>query len=495
MEHGLGTAYIGLRVADTLGLGEADREAIYYGALIKDAGCTACSSLLGVLFPDDTQRPAAQARLIDRARLGDVLSWLAQGVPDDSSLPVRAARLLSLLAQCGQVMKEVTTSHCEVAALFARRLGFGNHVQRAVRFQTERWDGKGPAYGLKGNVPPIAARMVHLAQVAELWHGVGGRSVARTRVRGARGKRLDPEVAAAFLSVAERDEFWRELEHDSRQAYVLAMRPATSAELRTEAQIDMVCEALADFADIRARTRWNHSSDVAKQTVAIAQQLGLGRTEQRRARRAALLHDLGAVSVPIAVLDKKEPLSEGERELLRLHSHYTERVLERVGPLHDLAVEASADHEWVNGEGYHHHLVGDQIPLVGRIMAVADTYLSLASDQKEALEPARAMSTLEPLVGTQLDGLCFEGLVNVLTGLPTERTSPPRVALSDGLTEREVEVLRLLARGLSNPQIGQALVISRKTVEHHLEHIYNKLDISTRTSAVAYAVHRGLAAP
>jgi HD-GYP domain-containing protein (c-di-GMP phosphodiesterase class II) len=497
MEHGIGSAYIGLRVADGLGLGDQEREAVYYGALLKDAGCTACASLLGALFPDDARRRAAQsqARLIDRTRLGEVLGWLANGVPDDSSLPVRGARLLSLLARCGPVMKEVTRSHCEVAELFARRLGFGHHVQQAVRFQTERWDGKGPAYGLRGNASPIAARVVQLAQVAEIWHGFGGRSVAQARVREARGKRFDPEVAAAFLSLAEREGFWRELAQDSLHADVLAMRPATPAELRTEAQIDAVCEALADFADIRARPRWNHSPDVATQAVAIGERLGLSQGAVRRARRAALLHDLGIVTVPLAVLDRPGPLSEGEREHLRLHSHYTERVLERVGPLRDLAVEASTDHEWVNGQGYHHRLAGDQIPLVGRILAVADMYLAPTSDRQASAEAAQRLASLQTLVGAQLDASCWEALVGVATGLPPERSASRRAASADLLTEREIEVLRLLARGLSNPQIADSLVISKKTVEHHLEHIYNKLGISTRTSAVAYAVHRGLAEP
>jgi HD-GYP domain-containing protein (c-di-GMP phosphodiesterase class II) len=500
MEHGLGTAYIGLRLADMLGLGDAEREAVYYGALVKDAGCTACASLLGVLFPDEARRPAAQsqARLIDRTRLGDVLAWLSQGVPDERSLPVRAARLFSLVAHCGPVMQEVTRSHCEVAELFARRLGFGQQVQEAVRFQTERWDGKGPAYGLKGNVPPISARIVHLAQLAELWHGLGGRAVAQTRVREVGGTRFDPDLAAAFLSVAAHEAFWRTLEDGSLHQVVLAMRPATAAELRTEAQLDSVCAALADFTDIRAKSHWKHSSDVAETSVAIAELLGLGPLERRRARWAALLHDLGAVTVPVSVLDKHDmqaPLTEGEQDLLHLHSHYTQRLLERVGPLRDLAEEASADHEWVNGTGYHRRLLGDAIPLIGRIVAVADMYHAQASDRLGEWAPTQRLASLRPLVGRQLDARCFAALASVVVGGSTTRTGLRGAAPPDHLTDREIEVLRLLARGLSNPQIGETLVISRKTVEHHLEHIYNKLGISTRTAAVAYAVHRGLASP
>jgi HD-GYP domain-containing protein (c-di-GMP phosphodiesterase class II) len=233
---------------------------------------------------------------------------------------------------------------------------------------------------------------------------------------------------------------------------------------------------------------------VAKQALAIAGQLGLSRAEQQRVNRAALLHDLGVVTIPLAVLEKQEPLTDAEREYVRLHSHYTERLLERVEPLRHLALEASADHEWVNGEGYHRRLVGDQIPLIGRILAVADTHLASVSTHLGAPESEYDLLRLQPLVGTQLDRTCYDALASALTGLPSERQHVARAA-PDHLSEREVEVLQLLARGLSNPQIAHVLVISKKTVEHHLEHIYNKLGVSTRTSAVAYAVHQGLTQP
>lgn len=71
--------------------------------------------------------------------------------------------------------------------------------------------------------------------------------------------------------------------------------------------------------------------------------------------------------------------------------------------------------------------------------------------------------------------------------------SSPRCRQLGNLTEREAEVLRLLAQGQSNPQIAEALVISRKTVEHHLEHIYNKIGVTCRTSVVVYAVQQGIA--
>jgi HD-GYP domain-containing protein (c-di-GMP phosphodiesterase class II) len=205
------------------------------------------------------------------------------------------------------------------------------------------------------------------------------------------------------------------------------------------------------------------------------------------------VHDIGNVAIPLHILEKGDRRSAREWEYYRLHSYYTQRVLERVDPLQELAPAAAAAHEWINGQGYHRQLLGEQIPLHGRILAVADTYAQLAQQQGDQGEPADALRQMRPSVGAQFDGSCYEALAASLTGTHRVQRTVPRSRQLGDLTEREAEVLRLLALGQSNPQIAKALVISRKTVEHHLEHIYNKIGVTCRTSAVVYAVQHGIA--
>jgi len=272
-------------------------------------------------------------------------------------------------------------------------------------------------------------------------------------------------------------------------------------------KIEVVCEALADFVDIKTYESWNHSRIVAEVAVGMGSYLGLGEAEQTRLRCAALVHDIGNVAIPYRILEKGDRRSASEWEYYRLHSYYTQRVLERVEPLQELAPAAAAAHEWINGQGYHRQLIGEQIPLNGRILAVADTYAQLTQQQGNQLEPEDALRKMRPLVGIQFDGSCYNALAASLTSAHlVKRTSPEHRQLGDpslllrssgqgsgqALTEREAEVLRLLAQGQSNPQIAKALVISRKTVEHHLEHIYNKIGVTCRTSAVVYAVQQGI---
>jgi HD-GYP domain-containing protein (c-di-GMP phosphodiesterase class II) len=493
MEHGLNSAYLGLRLADMLNIPNEEREAVFYGALLKDVGCTACSATISAFFPDDELVPRLDFILVDPTRLNDIIAWFSRNVPLDSHLPNRISRLLSFLVQCGPVVKEMIRGHCEIGELFARRLGFPEYVQHTLRFQLERWDGKSLAYGLKGTAVPLAARILFVAVTLELAYGFGGPAAARALAREQRGARFDPEVVDAFLTLEKQADFWPTLEHESAQSVILAMQPPTSADRMMADQMEVVCEALADLVDIKIYESWNHSRIVAEVAVSMGSYLGLGGPEQTRLRCAALVHDIGNVAIPLHILEKGDSRSASEWEYYRLHSYYTQRVLERVAPLQELAPAAAAAHEWINGQGYHRQLIGEQIPLNGRILAVADSYAQLTQQQGDQVEPADALRKMRLLVGTQFDGSCYDALAASLTSAHRVKSTVPRRRQLGDLTEREAEVLRLLAQGQSNPQIAKTLVISRKTVEHHLEHIYNKIGVTCRTSAVVYAVQQGIA--
>ena len=170
--------------------------------------------------------------------------------------------------------------------------------------------------------------------------------------------------------------------------------------------------------------------------------------------------------------------------------YYTERVLSRVDKLSSLAPEAAAHHELINGDGYHRQLKGEQIPLGSRTLAVADTYAVISTGQDQPPDPEGVLQKMRTMAGSKLDAMSFESLVASLGGVPARRT--PKVQRPGNLSEREVEVLRELAKGLGNKQIGEALFISDKTVERHLDRIYDKLGVSTRTSAVVFGVQNGI---
>lgn len=488
MEHGIKTAYVGSMLADTIGLAAEDHVGVYYGALLKDAGCTACGTVMASFFDGDDLGPRADAILVRPDSVKDVIGWFWRHASSDPALPARLGRLCSFMTHCRALMKESVSAHCEVGEMFARRLALPVTVQQAIRFSWEHWDGKGLAYGLKGEQAPIAARVLHLAQVVQAAHTFGGQAAARAIATERRGTDFDPALVGPFLEISARPGFWDVPESESAQDAVLALKPASAFDLLDASQVDAVCEVLADFADVKSRSIWNHSLLVAESATAVARQLGLPVSETGRIRRAALVHDLGKAAVPVGILEK-ESLTTEESERFRLHPYYTERALSRVGPLRELAADAGAHHEHVDGSGYHRQLDRDRIPLGGRILAVADKFAILSRGQHGS-DPTRALETMFPLVGSQLDGDCYDALVASQGGSAPVR--PLRAKTASGLTDREVEVLRLLCGGISNREIAKTLVVSGKTVEHHLEHIYSKLDVTSRTAASVFAVQNGL---
>src|SRR6201999_2100520 len=170
-----------------------------------------------------------------------------------------------------------------------------------------------------------------------------------------------------------------------------------------------------------------------------------------RLRRAALVHDLGRLGVPNSIWDKPGPLSPAELERARMHVYLTERMLATSPALSPLAAIASQHHERLDGSGYPRGLTGGDITPARRILPPPARHAAGPRARKKREGPA-------------------------------------------GLTDREVEVLRLLARGMSNKEIAAELVISPKTASTHLEHIYAKLGVGNRALAGLFAAKHGLIA-
>ena len=496
-EHAVRACFIGMHIADHLGLDEAQRADLYYAHLLMDVGCTAWTSqLAGALLGDEIE---ARKDMFFAADPGDpkaMVGWLAEYVAPGASAGTRVRRSLEFALKGKALAREGFRNTCAVAHRFAQRLGMSEAVQQALLSVFEQWDGSGPN-AARGAQIPLTSRIVYATSFIEAFHSTGGREAAVRLAHQRGGKAFDPAVAAAFLAVCRQPGFWEQLELESLWSTVLAMEPPSPYRYLDEARLEDVALAFADFADLKSVYSAGHSRRVADLAERIARRLALPAAEVTTVRRAALLHDVGLVAVPSFTLDRPQAqLTQVEWERLRLHPYHAERILSLVPALASVLPLVAAHHERPDGRGYHRGLTGAHIPLGARLIAVADAFDDLTHDAAErpALDPAAALARMRVESGSGLDGEALDALTRELGEEPPAgaRGRAARRQWPAGLTDREVEILRLLARGLGRKQLARMLSLSEHTVRHHLEHVYNKLGVSTRVGATLFAIEHRL---
>jgi len=453
------------------------------------SGCAALSLTMTPVIKGDELAAIGDITLRDETNMLEMLDWLRRNVSPNAPLPTRILNLARALLHSPD--DGDARGVCEVAVRVAQRLDMPQGVQNAVGYYLERWDGRGP-FGLQGSKIPLNARLVHLSLKIEACNRLYGHIEAESMALEKAGKIFDPQLVDVFVSVAKTSDLWEEQANPNLREVVLDLEPDSSYRYIDEAKLDNVALAAADFVDLKSPSTVNHSRETALLAECMARRMGLPESEIVTIRRAALMHDLGHLALPSYILSNQQPLSEVDREKLRLHPYYTERIISRVTAFADIAAIAGLHHERMNGTGYYRGLSGDKLPVSACILALADEFQERlqAGRSNPGFDPKDVLKALEPDIGTMYSPECFAALAEEFdVAVP----SPPRAQeWPAGLTDREVEVLQQVAKGSTNRQIAQELVISERTVAHHLEHIYDKIGISSRAAAVFFAMEHEL---
>ncbi|HEY1643869.1 MAG TPA: HD domain-containing phosphohydrolase [Streptosporangiaceae bacterium] len=486
MDHVLRQCLISLRLAQSLGLDEADREVVFYAALLAWVGCHVDAYEQARWFGDDLALKA-DFRRVDFASAAAgplfMLRHLGAGRP-----AAERARLGAAFAGDGrQAADAMLKNHWLAADDLAARLGLAQRVRDSVEQTFERWDGRGVPKGARGEEILLTSRLVALADVVEVYHHAGGTDAAVAVALERRGTQFDPRVVDVFA--AEAAALFADLDEASSWENVIDAEPGLGARL-ADAELDGALAAIADFTDVKSPFTIGHSRGVAGLAGRAARGCGLDDRAARLVRRAALVHDLGRLGVSNAVWDKPGRLSPAETERVRLHPYLTERMLARSPALAPLAAIAVQHHERLDGSGYPRGLAGGAMTAEGRILAAADFYQARTEPRphRPASTAAEAAGQLQAEVRAgRMDGDAVAAVLAAAGHRAARRTAWPA-----GLTGREVEVLRLLACGLSNREIAERLVISRKTAAHHVEHIYAKTGTPNRALACLFAARHGL---
>lgn len=487
-EHMLRSAVIATRLAERLDLDDDRRVTAYYSSLVMWIGCHADSHEYAEWFGDDISVRRDSYEL-DWSGL-PYLIFLVRRIGRGRAPLDRAQTLTRTLVDARGRLAKLIHSHCTSAGLLATHIGLGEDVRDAITYTFERWDGGGLPDGVGGEAIPVAMRVAQLADVAEVHWREGGVAAATTMARSRSGRQFDPEVVAAFEGSA--DELFRGL--TDTDAWQLAMERAPDRDwVLTPAAMDVLLRAMGDFVDLKCPFTMGHSRGVAALAARAAEGSGLPDAQVATLRRAGYVHDLGRIGVSNQIWEKSLPLTMTEWERVRLHPYLSRRILEKVSGLEAEAGLAETHHERQDGSGYPRGVNGAALGISDRLLAAAESYQSSTEPRphRSALDAAGAAARLQREAKSgRLDAQAVDAVLEA-----AGHHRPRRGAWPDGLTNREVEVLRLVAQAHSNREIAATLTISEKTVRKHVEHVYTKIGASNRTGASLYATQHGLSGP
>jgi HD-GYP domain-containing protein (c-di-GMP phosphodiesterase class II) len=485
MEHVLRQCLIALRLAEGIGLAEQGRAVVYYTALLVSVGCHSDAHEQAKWFGDDIALKSIkydhEPRSLRMAATG--MRFLGSGHP-----PLHRFRLgLEFMISGHREVDDMIAHHAAIARTMGEQLELPDEVLQALGAAYERWDGRGWPGELKGEEVPLAARLAQVAEFVEVANRMGGVEAVRELARERRGEQFDPTLAD--LLAAEADVILSGLDTVRTWDAVIEAEPALAVVLSGE-RFDGALLAIGNFVDLKSPYFLGHARAVADLAAESGARLGLSKGEVRTLRRAGLVHGLGRLGISNAIWDKRGPLAAGEWERVRLHPYLTERMLRQSQALAPLAGIAVQHRERLDGSGYPRGLSGAGISRPARILGAADAYQAMREPRPH--RPARSADEAAAELRADVKaGRHDAEAVEALLGAAGHRVSR-RHGGPAGLTQREVEVLRLVARGLPNKEIAERLVISPKTVGNHVEHIYAKINASTRAAASLFAMRHGL---
>ena len=479
MDTALRSCALAARLARSLDLPDSDVQAAFYTAFLHHVGCVGYARETAQLFGDELRVNAAAGRT-DTASPGDLIGTFLPTLIRGRPVGERIRLVMAAITQGRRWGDEFTNAACEVGRDTARRLGLPDPVQLSLYHVYDPWRGSG-ADGI-----PVGARIARLTGLAVLFESIGGPELTVGAVRRRAGGMLDPALVERFERHS--GEWLAELAAaDARDAVLEAEpRPHLTVE---DARV--VAEVFGDLADLKSRYLVGHSRGVASLAVGAGERLGLPAATRLDLELAGLLHDLGRVAVSTAIWDKPGRWSAHEWEQARLHPYYSERILAGSVELARLAPTVGRHHERLDGSGYHRGSTEDDLSTAARVLAAADAFRTATEPRAHRPPLSEDGARVRLLERAELGHLDTDAVRAVLAAAGQEVPRGGR-RRPNALSYREAEVLSLLARGCSNAEIATRLVISRRTAEHHVQHIYAKIGVSSRAAATLFAVEHHL---
>ena len=410
--HAVRSCMIGMRLAKEIYLTSKQRSALFYALLLKDLGCSSNASRVCYLFSADDRRAKRELKTSNWTKLGGKIAYIFKNAAPGGSLASRVASFMRVARAGATAARELVELRCDRGATIARKLAMPEETAIAIRSLDEHWDGQGHPFGAAGDDIPMLARIMGLAQTAEVFYRRGGIEGAMGVAKARSGTWFDPDLVKAFWSIRNDSKFWEKMQAENLLREAMTFEPEERVVTATPELLDNIAAGFGQVIDAKSPWTYRHSEGVAEIAGGIAEVMGFEPENMRLLRRAALLHDIGKLGISNLILDKPGKLNDEELGVMRKHPFWTRQILERVSGFRELAATAAAHHERLDGKGYDCGLDASRLGVETRILSVADMFEALAAKRpyRQDLTEEQVMDILTRNVGEGLDPGCFEAL-------------------------------------------------------------------------------------
>jgi putative nucleotidyltransferase with HDIG domain len=412
MGHAIRSCILGMRIAQELQLPHEQRCDLYYALLLKDSGCSSNAARMFQIMGADELAAKRDVKFEDWTKASfSGLRFLLRNVLPGAPLPRRLFRIAQIGLQQRRNNAELIGSRCERGAEIARQIGLSEATADAIHCLDEHWNGGGYPESRRGEEIPLLARIMNVSQTLDVFAHRYGPGAAVRAVADRSGRWFDPEIVRVVRALESDRELWHKAMGADAREHVLGMEPGVALPASPE-RIDNICRAFAQVIDAKSPYTFHHSVGVAEAATAIAVEMSLAPLTLTLVRRAALLHDIGKLSVSNAILEKPGKLTVEEWSIMRLHPAYTRTILRQIRGFDELAYMAAAHHERLDGSGYPEGLSADGMSLPARIIAVADVYQALSEKRpyREGLPLEVVFDLLNRDTPHRLDAECMAAL-------------------------------------------------------------------------------------
>ena len=359
-------------------------------------------------------RIATHLRLPDEQRTSALLAGLLCDIgtvgpradPEAEALHPRRAGL-------SRYRREVTPAHLSRplrARAVVATLGLPDHVADTVAAADERWDGRGPARTRGDRIPRDGRLLALSTAVAGLGPAATPADIDRM-LRVERSRTLDPGLVDEVLRMG-RSGVWSELADPALFDRMLDLEPVDTIHWTNDQTLDAVAVAFADVVDTRTPRMGRHGRRVAAFAVRTGTELGLDPPHLTELRRAALLHDIGKLLVPISFLVKPAELTEAERRVVDEHARAGASVLGRSRSFARLSPLTIAHHERLDGNGMFPAVTDETVALGARVVALSDRYEAMTAERpyRPLLSPTQVWTILDEVVGEPMARVALRAL-------------------------------------------------------------------------------------